>query len=159
MEEGAGRRMSTARLQIRHGDGAAGRGRSGGARRQLANSEGVQHLKSPAALPAGADRLCEMGRYGQKTGAGWYQYDENRDRSPTRKSNPLIESAAAQGIKRRASPQKRSWSGRSTPCQRGREDFGRGHALRAVDIDIIYSTATASRRGAADRCGTGTPSA
>src|SRR5581483_4744859 len=24
------------------------------------------------------DRLCEQGRYGQKTGAGWYQYDEKR---------------------------------------------------------------------------------
>ncbi len=33
--------------------------------------------------PASASRwrkivLCEMGRYGQKTGAGWYKYDENR---------------------------------------------------------------------------------
>ena len=28
------------------------------------------------------DRLCEMGRYGQKTGAGWYKYDENRQPSP-----------------------------------------------------------------------------
>src|SRR5260370_19893 len=28
--------------------------------------------------PLVEDRLCEMGRYGQKTGAGWYKYDENR---------------------------------------------------------------------------------
>jgi len=28
--------------------------------------------------PLAEDRLCEMGRYGQKTGAGWYKYDENR---------------------------------------------------------------------------------
>src|SRR5579864_8537668 len=28
--------------------------------------------------PKVEDRLCEMGRYGQKTGAGWYKYDENR---------------------------------------------------------------------------------
>src|SRR5437763_13728264 len=25
-----------------------------------------------------ADRLCEQGRYGQKTGAGWYRYEKGR---------------------------------------------------------------------------------
>ena len=47
--------------------------------------------------PLAEDRLCEMGRYGQKTGAGWYKYDENRrprtircdetDRSSARKTH------------------------------------------------------------------------
>src|SRR5512138_2776452 len=37
------------------------------------------HLEKPGIRqPIAEDRLCEMGRYGQKTGAGWYQYDENR---------------------------------------------------------------------------------
>src|SRR6266851_3870771 len=27
------------------------------------------------------DRLCELGRFGQKTGAGWYKYDESRKAS------------------------------------------------------------------------------
>ncbi len=32
-----------------------------------------------------ADGLCELGRFGQKTGAGWYAYDEagrNPNRTP-----------------------------------------------------------------------------
>ena len=32
--------------------------------------------------PIAEDQLCEMGRYGQKTGAGWYKYDENRRATP-----------------------------------------------------------------------------
>src|SRR6202030_3089807 len=28
------------------------------------------------------DRLCELGRFGQNTRAGWYHYDENRKASP-----------------------------------------------------------------------------
>ena len=30
------------------------------------------------------DRLCEMDRCGQKTDAGYYDYDENRQRSPSK---------------------------------------------------------------------------
>ena len=38
-----------------------------------------KHLEKPGVRqPLAEDRLCEMGRYGQKTGAGWYKYDENR---------------------------------------------------------------------------------
>src|SRR5690242_7832892 len=33
------------------------------------------------------DKICEAGRYGQKTGAGFYKYDEKRNPSP----DPLIE--------------------------------------------------------------------
>jgi len=38
-----------------------------------------RYLEKPGIRqPFAGDRLCEMGRYGQKTGAGWYKYDENR---------------------------------------------------------------------------------
>ena len=41
------------------------------------------HLEKPGVRqPLAEDRLCEMGRYGQKTGAGWYKYDENRRAIP-----------------------------------------------------------------------------
>src|SRR6266852_5883472 len=37
------------------------------------------HLLKPGLRKAFLeDRLCELGRYGQKTGAGWYKYDETR---------------------------------------------------------------------------------
>ena len=43
-----------------------------------------RHLEKPGIRQAfAADHLCEMGRFGQKTGAGWYKYDENRRPSPT----------------------------------------------------------------------------
>src|SRR5260370_8168966 len=38
-----------------------------------------RHLQKPGVRqPIAEDRLCELGRYGQKTGAGWYKYDESR---------------------------------------------------------------------------------
>ena len=44
--------------------------------RQYLKSIGKSRAEGPqSAIP---DRLFEMGRYGQKTGAGWYKYDENR---------------------------------------------------------------------------------
>ena len=42
-----------------------------------------RHLEKPGIRqPIAEDQLCEMGRYGQKTGAGWYKYDENRRATP-----------------------------------------------------------------------------
>jgi 3-hydroxyacyl-CoA dehydrogenase len=50
-----------------------------------------------------ADRLCEAGRFGQKTGAGWYRYaDGNRQPIPDPEVAKLIERTAAEaGIERR----------------------------------------------------------
>jgi 3-hydroxyacyl-CoA dehydrogenase len=36
------------------------------------------------------DRLCEMDRRGQKTGAGYYDYDESRQRSPSKITEDII---------------------------------------------------------------------
>ena len=42
-----------------------------------------RHLENPGIRqPFAEDKLCELGRFGQKTGAGWYKYDENRNSSP-----------------------------------------------------------------------------
>src|SRR6476659_6466195 len=62
-----------------------------------------KHLEKPGIRqPMIADRLCEMGRYGQKTGAGWYRYDENRKAIPDPEVESLIEQLATEaGIKRR----------------------------------------------------------
>jgi len=49
------------------------------------------------------DQICELGRFGQKTGAGYYKYDEKRNATP----DPLIEElivkhSATRGLTRRA---------------------------------------------------------
>ena len=49
------------------------------------------------------DRLCEMGHFGQKTGAGWYRYEAgSRTPTPNPEAARLAEEAARQsGIQRR----------------------------------------------------------
>jgi len=42
-----------------------------------------RHLEDPhVRRPFAEDKLCELGRFGQKTGAGWYRYDEQRRAEP-----------------------------------------------------------------------------
>ena len=36
------------------------------------------------------DKLCEMGRFGQKTGAGWYEYPDGRKPLPSKVADELI---------------------------------------------------------------------
>ena len=69
--------------------------------RQLLKSTGKTRAEGPQSeVP---DRLYELGRYGQKTGAGWYRYEAG---SRTRIPDPLVdqiaaEEAAKRGITRR----------------------------------------------------------
>ena len=61
--------------RLRHGDGHLRRGRHGRPGRGLARAAGASTVSPPALRqPLVADVLCEMGRFGQKTGAGWYRY-------------------------------------------------------------------------------------
>ncbi|MDA2936786.1 3-hydroxyacyl-CoA dehydrogenase NAD-binding domain-containing protein [Acidobacteria bacterium AH-259-A15] len=91
--------------------------------------------------PLVADRICEMGRFGQKTGAGWYKYEEgSRTPIPDPEIQQLVEkTAAAAGIEQqRIGPQEiveRTVYALVNEAARLLEE---GFALRAVDIDIIY---------------------
>ncbi|HTX15429.1 MAG TPA: 3-hydroxyacyl-CoA dehydrogenase NAD-binding domain-containing protein [Candidatus Baltobacteraceae bacterium] len=100
-----------------------------------------RHLEKPGIRQAMAgDRLCEMGRYGQKTGAGWYKYDENRRATPDPEVETLVRMWAADaGIAQRQISQ----SEIVDRCvyalvNEGARILEEGYALRAVDIDIIY---------------------
>ena len=100
-----------------------------------------KHLEKPGVrVPRVADRLCELGRFGQKTGRGWSMYDENRQPAPDPETAALIEETAREaGIERRA-------IGRDEIVDRcifalvneGAHLLGEGIALRAADIDIVY---------------------
>jgi 3-hydroxyacyl-CoA dehydrogenase len=96
------------------------------------------HLQLQRPLPA--DRLCELGRYGQKTGAGWYRYDENRQPIPDPDVEQLIEQVAKEaGIERRhVSPEEIIERTQYALINEGAKALEEGIALRAVDIDIIY---------------------
>jgi len=100
-----------------------------------------RHLEKPGVRqPFAEDRLCELGRYGQKTGAGWYKYDENRRAIPDPEVDDLVRKWASEaGI----APRKISSEEIVERCiyalvNEGARILEEGIALRAVDIDIIY---------------------
>ena len=106
-----------------------------------------QHLKSigqtraegpQSAVP---DRVYELGRYGQKTGAGWYRYEAG---SRTRIPDPLIDEIAAdeaakRGIARRSITDDEIIARITTAlANEGARVLEDGFAIRASDIDVIY---------------------
>jgi 3-hydroxyacyl-CoA dehydrogenase len=91
--------------------------------------------------PLVADRLCEMGRFGQKTGRGWYRYeDATRKALPDPEVARLVEECAKKaGIARRAIPTDEIVERTLYALiNEGAKILEEGIALRAVDIDIIY---------------------
>jgi 3-hydroxyacyl-CoA dehydrogenase len=100
-----------------------------------------RYLEKPGIRqPFAEDRLCEMGRYGQKTGAGWYKYDENRRAIPDPEVAELLCKWVAQaGIpQRRISPEEIVDRCVLALVNEGARILEEGIALRAGDIDIIY---------------------
>jgi 3-hydroxyacyl-CoA dehydrogenase len=101
-----------------------------------------KHLRKPGQRePLVADRLCEMGRYGQKTGAGWYRYEQgSRAGIPDPEVEKIIETCAqGAGIARRKiSPEEIIERTVFALINEGAKILEEGYALRAVDIDIIY---------------------
>jgi 3-hydroxyacyl-CoA dehydrogenase len=100
-----------------------------------------RHLEKPGVRqPLAEDRLCEMGRYGQKTGAGWYKYDAERRAIPDPEVAKLVRQWAAEaGIQQRQiSAQEIVDRCIYALVNEGARILQEGYALRAVDIDIIY---------------------
>jgi len=100
-----------------------------------------RHLeKSGVRAPLVADRLCEMGRFGQKTGRGWSRYDQNRQPSPDPETAALIERAAREaGIQRRAiAADEIRERCLFALVNEGARLLAEGVALRAADMDIVY---------------------
>ncbi|MGC2281588.1 MAG: 3-hydroxyacyl-CoA dehydrogenase NAD-binding domain-containing protein, partial [Candidatus Acidiferrales bacterium] len=100
-----------------------------------------RHLEKPGIRQSFAgDRLCEMGRFGQKTGAGWYKYDDKRQAS----NDPEVAALLRQWTTEAGIPQHEiSPSEIVDRCvyalvNEGARILEEGYALRASDIDIIY---------------------
>jgi 3-hydroxyacyl-CoA dehydrogenase len=86
------------------------------------------------------DMICEMGRFGQKTGAGYYQYPDSRTAAPDPQIDALImEHSKALGLTRRAIPDDEIVARCVLALvNEGAKILGEGIAYRAVDIDIVY---------------------
>jgi 3-hydroxyacyl-CoA dehydrogenase len=90
-----------------------------------------------------ADRLCEMGRFGQKTSAGWYRYEPGRrDAVPDPVVDELIVSASREmGVARRTISGEESVERCILALvNEGAKILEEGIALRASDIDVVYLT-------------------
>ena len=86
------------------------------------------------------DRLCEMGRRGQKTGAGFYDYDENRTPTPAPIAGELFaEFAGKAGITQRDISDEEILDRCILPMiNEGAKILDEGIAIRASDIDVVY---------------------
>lgn len=86
-----------------------------------------------------ADTLCEMGRFGQKTGAGYYKYD-GRTPTPDPEVRALIEKTSADsGVERRDISDQEIVD----RCMKALSDEGaallaEGIAQRSSDVDVVY---------------------
>ena len=90
-----------------------------------------------------ADLLCEMGRYGQKTGAGWYDYQPGkRDAIPSKAVEDMIEKHRKdQGITpRKISDQEIVERLVYSLVNEGAHILEDGIASKASDIDMVYLT-------------------
>ena len=86
------------------------------------------------------DRLCEAGLRGQKTGHGFYQYDEARNRTPSSQAEDIIRAFAAEKAipQRQISDQEILERCLYPMVNEGAKLLEEGMAQRASDIDIVW---------------------
>ena len=107
--------------------------------RQYLRSIGKERAEGPQSVVP--DWLFDMGRYGQKTGAGWYRYAAG-SRTPT--PDPMIDdlaakAAEARGIKRRSIADEEIIARiMAALANEGANILDEGYAMRPGDIDLIY---------------------
>ncbi|OYU15823.1 MAG: 3-hydroxyacyl-CoA dehydrogenase [Alphaproteobacteria bacterium PA4] len=86
------------------------------------------------------DRLCEAGLRGQKNGKGFYDYDADRNRTPSPVAEQIIlDYAAEKGINRREIDDQEILERCLYPMvNEGAKILDEGMAQRASDIDIVW---------------------
>ena len=99
------------------------------------------HFSEPdVRRPLVQDMLFEMGRYGQKTGRGWYIYGADRKATPDPEVVELIRTTAAgAGIAQRTFTAEEIIERTVySLINEGARLLEEGFALRAADIDVVY---------------------
>jgi 3-hydroxyacyl-CoA dehydrogenase len=86
------------------------------------------------------DVLCEMDRRGQKTGAGYYDYDENRVARPSPVTEQVIKDFVARsGVNPRTITDEEILERCLYPMvNEGAKILEEGKAIRASDIDVVW---------------------
>jgi 3-hydroxyacyl-CoA dehydrogenase len=88
-----------------------------------------------------ADRICELGRFGQKTGAGYFKYEKG-DRTPVpdlEVEKIIVDVATSMGITRRAISDEEILQRLLYPMvNEGAKILDEKIAIRASDIDVIW---------------------
>lgn len=90
-----------------------------------------------------ADKLCELGRFGQKTGAGWYDYQEGkRDAIPSKLvEDMIVQHRKELGVEpRKISDEEIVQRLVFALVNEGAHILEEGIAARASDIDMVYIT-------------------
>ncbi len=109
---------------------------------QMADLAGVDigWHRDPTRIETVRDQLCAMERWGQKKGAGFYDYDDKRRPSPSPVVQQVIEDfASKQGIQRRdISNQEIVERTLYTMVNEGAKILEEGIAQRASDIDVVW---------------------
>lgn len=84
--------------------------------------------------------LCEMGRFGQKSGAGFYDYDENRSAHPSPVTEKIItDFLEKSGVTRKPISDQQILERCLYPMvNEGAKILEEGKAIRASDIDVIW---------------------
>ncbi|MCX4151551.1 MULTISPECIES: 3-hydroxyacyl-CoA dehydrogenase NAD-binding domain-containing protein [Paraburkholderia] len=90
-----------------------------------------------------ADRLCEAGRLGQKTGKGWYRYEPGgRERLPDPEVDQILRAyREAVGVAQRTVADEEIVDRLMLAlANEGAQILDEGIAQRASDIDVVYTT-------------------
>lgn len=109
---------------------------------QMADLAGVDigWHRDPTRIENIRDALCAIDRWGQKKGAGFYDYDDKRRPSPSPVVQQIIEEfAAKQGVTRRdISDEEIVERTLYTMVNEGAKILEEGMAQRASDIDVVW---------------------
>ena len=96
--------------------------------------------RDPNRIESIRDALCAVGRWGQKTGKGFYDYDEKRNPSPSSETQKIIDEFAAKSNlpKREISDEEIIERTLYPMVNEGYLILEEGKAQRASDIDVVW---------------------
>lgn len=96
--------------------------------------------RDPTRIESIRDALCAVGRWGQKTGKGFYDYDEKRNPTPSPETQKIIDDFAAKSNlpKREISDEEIIERTLYPMVNEGYLILEEGKAQRASDIDVVW---------------------